>query len=237
MNYKLFLVLIFISNIVFAGDYSISGKIIQVLDNGENIPMKNEIINLRAKYLIPNYTGTTLEEFHGKESGEDGDFNLAIQSENIQPGQEVELYLDNSDLFILSPLAGKMYLPNKATKEKIIFVASKQSRFYNAFMQGISGYSVQVLLTYNEGNAVDAIKELKRDGYDAYYESMFHNGIPDNGYFYKVRIRVNLKGGDVDSYKAMQQVIKIKKEIKRRYKGKFDDSFIVVHTGVREELL
>lgn len=237
MKYKLFFVMIFLSNFSFAGDYSISGSIIQILDNGENVALHDETLNLRAQYLIPGHAGIMTEEFRGKKSGEDGDFHLVVQSEILQSGQEVELFLDNSDFFILSPLAGKMYLPNKAIKEKVIFVASKQSRFYHAFMQGISGYSVQVLLTYNEGNAVDTVRRLKRDGYDAYYESNFHNGIPDNGYFYKVRVKVNLEGGNLDSYKAMQQVSKVKRELKRRYKGMFDDSFIVVHAGVREEAL
>lgn len=237
MKCKLLFALIFMSSFTFAGDYSISGKIIQVLDDGENIPLKGEIINLKAKHLIDGYASVMIEEFRGKETGEDGDFNLPIQTEEIDPGQEVDLFIDNSEFFILSPLAGKMYLPNKPIKEKIIFVASKKSRFYHAFMQGISGYSVQVLLTSNEGNAVDTVKLLRRDGHNAYYESNVKNGIPNSGYFYKVRIKVDLKGEGIDSYKAMQQVIKFKKEIKRRYKGVFDDSFIVVHTGDREEVL
>ncbi len=209
----------------FADTISLSGIVIEVLDSGENTPVEGKIISINNEFV------------YSKATEEDGSFSLFKTGAFAETGQEVKLSISDADLFILSPLAGKMFLPKEQVSNMVIFVASKKSRFYNAFMQGISGYSIQVLLTYNEGSAVETVRNLKNDGYDAYYESIMNNGIPNNGYFYKVRVRVDLNQGIVDSYTAMKKVIAMKKEIKRRYKSKFDDSFIVVHTGVREELL
>lgn len=217
---------LFFTNNSFANSINLSGIVVEVLDSGENSPVSGKVISIDSELL------------YSKNTDSDGSFTLFKSDSLALSGQEVKLSISDDDLFILSPLAGKIYLPKDQVSNMVVFVASKKSRFYNAFMQGISGYSIQVLLTYNEGIAIETVRSLKNDGYDgAYYESIMNNGIPNNGYFYKVRVRVNLNQDIVDSYAAMKKVIGVKKEIKRRYKNKFDDSFIVVHTGVREELL
>ena len=200
----------------------ISGRLVQILDNGEKRYLEDKKITIEDDDIHTD----PLTDGNGK-------FNLNKSNAKLNYGQKIKLTINDANFFIISPMAGEMFLPNTQVNKMDVIVVSKQSRFYHALGEVITGYSIQVALTHNEGAAIELVRSLRKDNYDARYDAYPISGIPTNGYFYKVRVNVDTKN-ETGAYEGLNKAITTKKTIRKRY-GKFDDNFIVIHTEAKQQ--
>jgi hypothetical protein len=203
-------------------DVDISGRLVQILDNGEKKYLEDKKITIEDD----NIHTDPLTDGNGK-------FNFNKSNAQLNYGQKIKLTINDDNFFIISPMAGEMFLPNTKINKMDVIVVSKQSRFYHALGEVITGYSIQVTLTHNEGAAIELVRSLRKDNYDAHYDAYPISGIPTNGYFYKVKVKVDTKN-EKGAYEGLNKAITTKKSIRKRY-GKFDDSFIVIQTEAKNK--
>jgi len=202
--------LIFISRLG-ADEITFRGKIVKLLDNGQEIPFSGIEINIK---------GTTISTISNK----DGTFNLSQQKTsptltNLIVGDKIELSVLDKDWFILSPFAGVMFVPNKSVSSIKLRMIPKYSRMYSSIALSTRYYSIQVLTNNNEGYAIDRMRELRKYGFkNVYYEAHMRSGLPKNGYFYKVKVGRIIK---------IEEAVKIRNKIRAFRTMK--DAFITVH--------
>ncbi len=171
------------------------------------------------------------EAFNAIFSGDKGSFKIsgAIPS-SVKMGDKVTIKVANPDLFILSPFAGDFYLPNINSGNGFeIRLINRQSRLYTTLSEFDRSYSVQVVTTSNEGGAIDVMNKLNASSAlsscyaaqkcSAYYESHMRSGMPNNGYFYKVKVGAFISK---EAAEAMRDSIK-------KTGGEFSESFVTAN--------
>lgn len=218
---KIFVSLIWM--FVFASELSseevtLRGKVIKLLDNGEEIPFSGLQIRIG---------GTSLQTITNK----DGSFNLPSSKKSItkhlEVGSKIELIVSDKQWFMLAPFAGSMFIPKSSVSYIKIRMIPKYSRIYSSIALSTRYYSIQVLTNNNEGYAIDRMRELRKYGFkNVYYEAHMRSGFPKNGYFYKVK---------VGKIPKLQDAIKIRDKI-RQYKT-MKDAFITAHVKDRIEYI
>jgi hypothetical protein len=164
-------------------------------------------------------------------STKNGGFTTGNKILNIEDGDDLRISVDNPEYFIASPMFGKFFYPKNNTPIELILMY-KQSRFYHLFSSKKYYYSVQVATTNSEGNAIDLVGDISRElkgtlpkGVKvSYYPEMLY-GLPNNGFFYKVRV------GEFDSQDSAN---KVKRKIKATYK-QYQKCFLTTRTKIIDE--
>jgi hypothetical protein len=208
------------TDVVSNEQISITGTASKVSDNGVITPF---VGGLSLVVGDESFDANFLENKEGfKISGK-------IPS-GMKIGDKVTIKVANPDLFILSPFAGDFHLPNINSGDGFeVRLINRNSRLYTTLSEFDRSYSVQVVTTNNEGGAIDVMNELNASATlsscyaaqkcSAYYESYMRSGMPNNGYFYKVKIGAF---PNKEAAEAMRDSIK-KKD------NKFPESFVTAN--------
>jgi len=214
---KIIFLLLFLSYSIYGKDViSLYGSVTKILNDGKREKFSNLKIYLKNNPKISTQTWSQ------------GNFSFKNINKFPKVGEQIQLKVIDDKWFILSPFNGILNVPKKKKNVDILLI-SKSSTIYLTLFAKVDYYTIQVLSVNNERGAIEMVNNLRNDCIVAkktlkycqkniYYTSHLRNGIPNNGYVYKVNFEIfqNKK----DANKDLNFV---------RSKYKMKDSFIKIH--------
>lgn len=191
MRFNVFITLFLVSISCAANSLEIKGSVVFLTEYGEEKTIQGNIVRVSNK----NCTDGLVKI--------DGTFIIDCTSEKeLDAGDNAVLSIDRPGWTMLTPMKGEITIAkNQAEKSiKLILILNRSPLYKMLFTNKLESevkkelfiYTVQVLATYNESEAIDVVKRLNFDsaklGHKSYYERHLKNNMPDNGYLFKVKV-------------------------------------------------